>query len=394
MLLRGNLARLIILTLIHFTVDFYAGLLVPLPEPTLTEHLGKDLALVALLVGGCAFLVNLIQPISGWLLPKKGMPLLLLLAPLLSALAACIGLSHSVWTVAALLSAAAVGIGIVHPEAALAAHSLSGRRAGLGMSFFMSGGYFGFSFGCLVAGIWAEYFDPTLVWFWVLALPAAVIAGVTVLSGLHRLEGHMKEDKAEGQDRLPILPMLALCVAIAVNISLLIRFLPIFLVRAFPGQGGQGWGGGAVFALGICSAVGAFLWGHLADRFGNARVILAVQLCGAPFLWQLLRITQPVMAVVWAAGIGVTLSGVFPLGVVLARRAHGIPQRLRMGLAIGGAWGSGEVAFILGGKYIGQYPEGLLAPVASVLNLCWVMLVATAMLAAIACVLEKRASSI
>jgi hypothetical protein len=88
------------------------------------------------------------------------------------------------------------------------------------------------------------------------------------------------------------------------------------------------------------------------------------------------------------------MGGVFPLCVVLARESHGLPHRLRMGLAIGGAWGLGEVAFILGGRYVGCFPEGAVAPVATVLRTCWVMLGAGALLALGVALFERRATAL
>ena len=62
-LLRSSGCQLAVLTLVHFTVDFYGGLTIPIPEPTLTGHLEVALPMVALLVGGCALLTNIIQMI-------------------------------------------------------------------------------------------------------------------------------------------------------------------------------------------------------------------------------------------------------------------------------------------------------------------------------------------
>lgn len=390
---QNNWVRLGVLTFLHFAVDFYGGLLIPLPEPTLTEHFAIDIGWVALLVGGCAFLVNLVQPVSGWLLPKKGLPIILLIAPLCAALTSCIGLTQSVVAAVAMLTVASLGIGILHPEAALAAHSLAGKHQGLGVSIFMAGGYFGFALGGLVAGVWVEYRDQGLNNFWMLAMLAGVVATLVFISGLHKLEGHVQEEPASQPGDLPFAPILALCVVIAANICTLVRFITILLVREFPGQDGQGWGGAAVFATGAFGGIGAFLWGHLSERFGRARMILAMQFLGAPFLYMMINVDTPSMAPVWGLGVGITMGGVFPLSVVLARQSSGLSQRLRMGLAIGGAWASGEVLFILGGKYVDLFAPGDAQPVANVLSCCWFLLAATAVLATVVSVLEKKTSS-
>ena len=390
--LRRSGPRLAILTLLHFSVDFYGGLTVPLSEPTLTEHLDVTLPMIALLVGGCAMVINLIQPVSGILLPSHGMPYLLIAAPLAAGLTACIGLSHSYWTVGAMLLVAGIGIGMVHPEAALAAHSLSGRRSGLGMSLFMSGGYCGFASGSLVAGTWVERNGQGLAGFWLLALPAFCIAFLVVLSGLHRLEEHMAPDATERAGAMPFGLVLALGVCIAMNVCILVRFTTILLVRRFPDAAAQSWGGATVFATGISGAVGSFLWGHLSERWGCGRVIVLAQLLALPFLYGLIHAATPAATPFWGLGVGLTMGGVFPLSVVLARRARRPARRLRMGLAIGGAWGAGEFGFILGGKYVGGFPGSNPAPVVTILNVCWILLLLTAILGTIISAAERRAA--
>lgn len=387
----SNRARLAVLTLVHFSVDFCGGLTIPLPEPTLIRHLQMGLPQVALLVGGFAIVVNVIQPVSGAFMPKRGAPILLLLGPLLAAFTAGVGLSSSYLGVAAMLVVGGVGIGIVHPEGALAAHSVSGRHKGLGVSIFMSGGYFGFATGSLVSGTWLAAHGQGLSGFWMLGAPAIVVAVLVLFSGLHRLHDEGGATNGPEDGPLPFAPVLLLAICIAINVCLLVRFMPILLVRRFPGPEAQAWGGATVFATGITGALGSFLWGHLSERYGRGRMIALAQLLCIPFLYQLTRVSSASAAPYWALGVGFSFGGVFPLSVVLARESHGVPQRLRMGLAIGGAWAVGEVAFILGSKYVGRFPEGSVPPVVTVLGACWVMLGATTLVALAASVLEQRA---
>ena len=388
----GNLFQLLVLTLVHFVVDFYGGLTVPIAEPTLTSHLVVGLPTVAFLIGGCALLINVIQPFSQWFLPSSGAPALLLIAPLMAACVALIGLSGAFWIVAALLIVSAIGIGVVHPEGALAAHSLAGSRKGLGISFFMAGGYLGFSTGSLTAGLWTEFHDQGLAHFWLLILPALVTVALVALSRLHRIKGHMGPLTAvENDSEIPLVLVLLLTFCIAVTMCLLTRFLPILLVRRFAGTDAQGWAGTTIFVTGVSGVTGMFLWGHLADRIGSGRIISMVLPLSLPFLWLLFRIDSIFMAPVWALGIGFTLGAVFPLCVLLARHAGGLPQRLRMGLAIGGAWGTGELVFMLGGKYVGRFPAGMAEPVVSVLNLCLLLVITATSAAVIVSRIERRA---
>jgi len=381
MIRHSPMAKLIVLSLVHFCVDFYAGVIVPLPEPTLTRHLGVGLPMITLIIGCTAFLINLVQPLGGWLLPKRGIPVILLIAPPTAALAAAIGLTHSVAVTTGLLVLSSIAIGIVHPEAALASCTLSGRKQGLGMGFFISGGYLGFATGSLISGIWVERFNQDISHLWILSLPALGVVTLVLYVGLHRIQGHSQEDQNHPTNTVPFALTLTLAVCIAVFNLILVRLITIYLVRSFPGQDAQAWGGATVFALGITGALGAFLWGYFSDRFGCARMILMLSTVGIPFYYMFLRIDSPQLAPVLGAIIGLTLGGTFPLTVVLARRAKGTAHRLRIGLSIGGAWGTGELVFVLAGKYIGGFPPTEATPVMTVFKLCWVLIACSILLA-------------
>jgi predicted MFS family arabinose efflux permease len=223
-----------------------------------------------------------------------------------------------------------------------------------------------------------------------LSLPAVLVAILVFATGLHRLAGHMNTSQSDGGS-LPFGLVFLLCICIAVNMGLLVRFTPILLVRRFPGGGGQGWGGAAVFATGVFGALGAFAWGHLSERRRRGLFMAGAQVVAAPFLYLLMHTPSPALAPVWGVGLGLTMGSVFPLSVVLARQSKAGGQRLGMGLAIGGAWGLGEVAFILGGRYVDRFPAGASEPVLDVMALCWALLAATAVLAVLVARRERPA---
>ena len=94
----------------------------------------------------------------------------------------------------------------------------------------------------------------------------------------------MDEPAASSRDGvLPFWLILLLTLTITINICLLIRLLPIFLVRRFPGSDAQGWAGTVVFAMGISGVAGPIMAGALADKFGFAvfPVVLIVMIACA-----------------------------------------------------------------------------------------------------------------
>lgn len=383
--------QLAVLTFIHLVVDFYGGLLIPLPEPTLVNHYLVGLGTVAFLVGGSAVLINATQPIAGWLLPKCGLPVLMVLCPIVSAGIALMGMSRSLAFGAALVIVAGIGIGVLHPEATLTAHHLAGRRKGLGVSVFLSGGYFGFALGSLVAGTWVKY-HPGMEKFWLLALPALLAALLGLVSGLHKVKGHVSEENRVSSSGTSYLPVLLMGLCIASTMLLMVRLIPIYFVRLFPDKDGQFWGAVSVSVTGISGALGAYVWGYLSDRWGCTRMILLAQIVGLPFLYGFFHVSEPELGPWWAAATGATVGGVFPLTVVLARGAKGFTRRLRMGLAIGATWGMGEVFFILAGNYIGRFPSTDLAAVARSLNFCWALVIGGLLLASLVWRQEERLS--
>ncbi|MFH0911812.1 MAG: MFS transporter, partial [Planctomycetota bacterium] len=180
-------ARFLILIFAHFTADFYGGLLTTLPDPTLKSHLGRSLVDVMYLMSLFSVVVNAIQPITGLLLPKRGVPSLLLRGPLMASAMCCIGFTHSYAGLGALLVLSGLGIGLLHPEAVLAAQGIIGARQGMGISLFLSGGYFGYSFGNWLGAEWASRWGLTN--FWTMGGLVVVTLLLVRASGLHRLHG-------------------------------------------------------------------------------------------------------------------------------------------------------------------------------------------------------------
>ena len=372
MMLAGASTRILLLTLLHFLVDFYGGLLTPLSEPTLTEHLSTRLGSVMLLLGIGGIVVNASQPVLGALLPKKGFPPLLILAPIAASLIACIGLTHSFAAVAALIIIAFVGIGAFHPEGLLAVQALSGSRQGFRTAFFLSGGFLGYSLGSWVSGAWASKWK--LSGFWFLAIPAAAGVLMVLVTRLHRMSGHLNaEPPAHARHTIRFPRVLALATLIAVNVSIIVYFITPYLVRRF-GPKAQYWGGTALLAFGIAAALGSYLWGHLSDRWNRCLIIAATQILALPFLYLLLNVSSPNAAPVWTGALGFFVGAAFPVTVVMGRGSPGKPTRLRAGLLIGGSWGIGSVVIMLAGKWIDFYPVGNAQVVCRVLQLCYILI--------------------
>ena len=360
-MLSSNRARLLILAFLHFTVDFYGGVTRPLVQPTLMQHLAVGFGAVVVIIGIAQITVNAIQPLSAAFLPKRGLPALLILCPLVAAASCLIGLTHNYAAVGSLMVLSALAIGMLHPETLLAAHALAGERQGVGVALYISGGFFGFSTGSWAGAAWATRWG--LAGFWLLALPAVIAVVLVLASGLHRLRDHADTPApAHVSHRISFWSVFVLTVLIATNMEMIMTFITPYLVRRF-GDAAQKWGGAEIFAFGLAGALASYLWGHLSEGRRRCRTIAITQLIAAPLLWMLISIDRPELAPVWGALCGIMMGGVIPVAVVLGRGAPGRSSRLRAGMLVGGSFGTAVVIVTGAGYIVGMFPEDDPGPV-------------------------------
>jgi len=378
-LTESNFFRLCVLAYLHFLVDFYAGLKVTIAEPTLTTHLNSSLGEILLLIGMAGLVVNFSQPIASALLPKKGLPIILLICPILASVISFIGLTDSYIIIGIIFFISAIGIGVLHPEGTLTAHSLSGNKQGLGMALFISGGFFGFSFGGWVSAAWASHYGLDGFYIFIFLLITGVI--LVFISGLLQREGQTA-DKAEQyekhQIRFPLIFLLS--ILISTNIILFTFMITPFFVRKF-GPSAQFWGGSVLFTFGIFGALGSFLWGHLSEKTGRLKTIAFVQIFSYPFLYFLLINKNIYFAPVLGALTGFFMASVVPLVIILGRSCPGKFSRLRVSMLQGGSWGTASIFVIAISQWIDTFPKNELYPVEWILHLPFLILAVVVILA-------------
>ncbi|MBN2355738.1 MFS transporter [candidate division KSB1 bacterium] len=147
---RAQKRNILLLALGHFTNDTYPGFLAPL-QPLLMSRIGYGLTLAGLLTSIQAIATSITQPIFGHLSDRMKRPYLVVFGPLITAVfAGSIGLWHHYLPLTLIILISGLGTAAFHPQAAVLTGQNSGRRRGLSMSIFVTGGNAGHALGPVI----------------------------------------------------------------------------------------------------------------------------------------------------------------------------------------------------------------------------------------------------
>lgn len=350
--------RLWMLSLGHFSIDFFSGAIATIVLAAQAEPLGLTQGQVGMLSFLYAMATSITQPLFGWLSDRVRGPLLALAGFLwMLGFFALTGLASSVLAFGALLVAAGLGASAFHPPGAAGARMLSQADSrGRAMSIFLTGGAFGHAFGPLVAGMMLEPLGPRGT---VAMAALGLLAAPPLIWGLSRLRYDTPVEKPSGEPA----PKLDLSGAAIVGIVLLMlvifvrswaaRSLRTFLPQYYTGVQGLplDFSGDLLFAWGLPAAFGSLASGFIADRVGRRAVIALTMLISAPLVFFQLRATGPALVIITAL-LGFSITASNPLTVSLGQELMPDRPGVMSGLAMG-------FTFVMGG--IGTAMTGALA---------------------------------
>lgn len=325
--------------------------------PALLPILESNLALTYTQVGIILLVVNLtssvLQPVVGYVSDRKSRPYMPPIALLISGLGMlALALADQYYVV--LLAVACVGIGsaVFHPEASRVAHHASGPRRGLGQSIFQVGGNAGQALAPLMTIlIFQPLGQPGAMWFLV---PAAAASAVLVYvaiwyQGQQRARKAVQEAVAYSfkQKRMIALGLLVLIVSVRSWMNAGYQsFYQFFLmdVKGMEYASAQL----CVFGFLLAGAIGTFMGGPIADRFGKRNLLVLSTLGSLP-----LTLLTPYVSGIWTYPVlflsGLVMLSSFSVTVVYAQEL--LPGRIGTvsGLIIGLAFGMGGMgALVLG----------------------------------------------
>lgn len=333
--------RLGLLSFGHFTVDAYSSFFSPL-LPLLVVKLDMNLTQVGTLVAFMSLASSMTQPLFGLISDRMRHPWFLALGPLAAALfISALGLAPDYRTLIVLLMLGGLGVAAFHPQAASLAGESSPRR-GMAMAFFVTGGTLGFALGPLfsVGVVQAVGLERS----WLAAFPG-VIVSLFMLSVLGKVQPirHAPAERPRLAELRPLLrPLVLLYFAVVARSAVsygFMTFLPLQLTQ----RGYSVVQAGGMASLYLASgALGGFLGGWLADRWGGRRVVVASFMGAVPLYFLFLFTPDPWALVCLVAGSFV-LQTSLPVNVVMGQELSPRHASTISSLLMGAAWGLGAL---------------------------------------------------
>jgi MFS transporter, FSR family, fosmidomycin resistance protein len=337
---------LILLCVGHFFIDVYSSALAAF-QPHLATKMGINLTEAGFLAGIFVFANSVTQPGFGFLSDRYHSQLFTSMAPAVAGIGvAMIGLAPSYGVVMMLAVLGGMGISSFHPQASARATVGIEANKPFWMAVFISSGTLGLALGpSLFAGI-VEKFG--FARSWIGAIPGMVVS-LLLLALLPALPGVDRSEKKS----FDLAPLRAVWKPLTILYFLVFarsivqvtftQFLPLYLTRE------RGYGVTAASqALSVylaCGALGGFLGGNIANRFGGRTTILISMIGSVPFLVGFFFTTGWVSLLSLALG-GLILLFTIPVNVVMGQQLAPGQAGTVSALLMGFAWGMAGFLFI------------------------------------------------
>ncbi|MBS4746221.1 MULTISPECIES: MFS transporter [Bacillus] len=352
---------LLIIGICHMLNDTLQAV-IPAMFPILERSMGLTFTQLGLIAFTLNMVSSVMQPAIGWYTDKRPMPYALPIA-LFSSAVGILGLAFAPSFATILLCVVFIGLGsaIFHPEGSRVANMAAGPRRGLAQSIYQVGGNTGQAFAPLIAAFMlVPLGQPGVAWFTIVGMIA--VGFLLYISRWYA--GRLQTIRAQAKKA----PAKAARSELHRKSALTALGIIVFLIFA------RSWYGNAIsnfyafyaiekygltikesqtyiFLFLILGAIGTFLGGPLADRFGKKTVILISLLASFP-LALLLPFAGPVVAYVLLGLIGIILTSSFSVTVVYAQELFPGKIGTMSGLTVGLAFGMGAIGSVALGSLI------------------------------------------
>lgn len=348
---KTNYLIIFILTLVHFTGDFYSSFFTPL-IPAFIEKLNLSLAQVGLLTGATRLLAFIVQPAVGYMADRyqtrtfvlTGLFMALFFIPFS-------GASPSYLILFLVLCLGSLGSSMFHPATTGMVPLYAGRRSGLSLSIFNTGGTLAFALGPVFITWYVEAFGLG-------KMPYTIALGVIVFAFcLRYLPVPVSENLSHlgfigsmrvmlGDVYKSIFLIWVVMVIRAVASQSYMTFMPVYLNH----QGHNLVSVGFIVSLfTLAGTLSGLLSGWLSDKMEFKKLFFFFHLLMTPALLLFLYLPGPYVY------LGSLLAGFMalaslPLGVGMAQKLAPKSRSMVSSLMMGFAYGLGGAISPLVGK--------------------------------------------
>lgn len=318
---RFNLPGVIAISFSHFIHDVYSSFLAPL-LPLLIEKLSMTLTQAGLLTTVMQ-LPSILNPWIGALADRISVRWFIILAPALTAVPmSLIGVAPNYAVLLVLMLFAGISVSVFHVPAPVVVARISGRRKGMGMSFFMVGGEAARAVGPVAAvGVVAlmglEGFYPVMAVSFVCS--GLLFSATRDLPVTRSATAPIPPLRTWHNTRHVLGPITGILVARGFMHGCMTAFLPTFIAM----NTGNLWLAGVGLTIfETAGVVGAMVVGTLSDRLGRKRMLM-LSLLFAPismlgFVW-----TGGWAAYVMLVLTGFTLLSISPVMLAMVQENAG-----------------------------------------------------------------------
>jgi FSR family fosmidomycin resistance protein-like MFS transporter len=351
-----NYRIVFVLTLVHFTGDFYSSFFTPL-LPAFVDKLELSLAQVGLLTGIVRFLSFIVQPVTGYLADRNETRFFVLAGLFLSFF--CIpfsGVAPNFTILLLILSLGSIGSSMFHPSTTGMVPLYAGNRTGFCLSIYNTGGTLAFALGPVfitwyVTRFGLEQMPYTLILGAIAFVFCLRYLPVPVTENLSHLGFMGSIKKTLGKVYKSIFLIWLVMVLRAVTGQTFMTFMPIYLTN----QGHGLVSVGLIVSLFILAGTfSGLLSGYLADRTDFKKIFFIAHALMAPALLLYLHLPGPLVYLgSFIAGAAVLAS--LPLGVVMAQKLAPGSRSMVSSLMMGFAYGLGGAMSPFVGKLADVY---------------------------------------
>ena len=342
---RATFVSLTLFTLTHFIIDVYSGALGAL-QPLLIHPFHMNFTEAGILAGVLSLSSSVLQPGWGYLADRFHSRLFTALAPAVAGIfISSIGWAPNYAMLLLMVFLGGAGIASFHPHAASNATVGITAHRGRAMAIFISAGTAGLAFG-------PTYFSAVsgrmglLGTYWA-AIPGVALSLVLLLflqPPAHTTHARPRFDweplRAVRRPMTILFLLVFIRSIVQINFT---QFLPLYLNT----QRGYSLASASLnltLYLGT-GAIGGFLGGFLADRFGGRRIIITSMIGSVPFLAVFLFTTGWISSAALAVS-GLILLSTNPVNVVIAQELAPSQTGTVSALMMGFGWGTAGLLFI------------------------------------------------